>query len=146
MTTVNEATEAIYQRWVDNTSLDSANYTFENEGFDPPPLEDWARLVVRHQEGGQETLGASGNRIFERRGQVMIQIFTPAPDPSSAGAPGGRAGLDALMQEAMTIFEGERVSGTTLRFTGVSDPREIPSDGKWMGLVIGFPFVYTETK
>lgn len=146
MTTVAQATEAIYQVFVDGTTLAAANYTFENEDYSPPSGETWARLVVRHSPGGQETLGPSGGRVFERRGRVMVQVFEPAPDPSLAGAPGGRASLDAQTQEILGIFEGVTLSGTTVRFTGESEPREIPSDGAWLGIVVGLPFVYTETK
>lgn len=138
MTTVTQATEAIYQHFVDGTSLAAANYTFDDESFTPPSDELWVRLSVRHAPGGQETLGATGNRKFERRGRIIAQIFEPVGS--------GRRDRDVQADELLGIFEGVSVTGTTVRFHGSSEPRELSPDGRWSGLAVDVEFRYTEAK
>lgn len=135
MTTVNQAREAIYQRFADNTSLAAANYTFENEKYDPPDTGQWARLTVRNTGSAQSTLGPTNGRRFRRVGSVFVQLYDEVDQ--------GLLTLDSLARATRGIFEGVSFSG--LRFTdGVI--RETGPDGKWYQVVVEVLFDYEETK
>ncbi len=49
---------------------------------DVPTTEiSWARVTVKHAIGKQGSLaGEVGNRMFDRKGTIFIQIFTPVGD------------------------------------------------------------------
>lgn len=133
--TLNGAREAIYQRFVDNTSLASSAYTFENENYQPPTDAQWARLTVLHEAGVQRTLAETGARKFLRRGRVLVQLFGSVDE--------GIRAIDILSDATRDIFEGVTFSG--LYFTNV-DVRETGSDGEWFQLVVDAPFDYWEIK
>ena len=135
MTTISQAREAIYGRFNTNWGTTSP-FQFDNENFTPPD-KAWARLVVRHIGSSQETLGSSGNRKFERRAVVFIQIFTKADK--------GTSEADTLVRIARDIFEGINFSG--LRFLhGVIRETPEPQDSKWYQVVVEIFFAYDETK
>jgi len=136
MTTIGEASEAAYERWKANTTLSAAQYCFDNEPFKPPTNSAWARFSIRQMPGTTATLGAPGSRRYTRRARVFVQLY----DQPSAG----RANLDVLANQVLTIFEGVRFSG--LRFFAADPVREGPSDGKWTQFVVTVPFDYIETK
>jgi hypothetical protein len=132
-TTINQAREAIYQRFVDNTTL--ADYTFGNEAYEPPVDTQWARLTVLHELGRQDTLGPVNSRKFLRRGRVLIQLFDQEDQ--------GIKNLDDLAALTRNIFEGVQFSGLFFRDV---DVRETGPDGEWYQLVVDAPFFYEETK
>jgi hypothetical protein len=133
MTTINEAREAVYERW-DTQWGSTTPFTFENEDFDTPDVP-WARVSVRNQASEQRTLGAPGNRRFRRIASVFVQIFDLVDN--------GLLTLDGLSQTARTIFEGVSFSG--LDFNNVV-VRESGTDGKWYQFVVEAFFDYEETK
>jgi hypothetical protein len=133
--TLNEAREAIYQRFEDNTSLAVSAYTFSSEDFKSVADAPWARLTVAHEAGEQDSLGSVGNRKYLRRGRVLVQLFGPVDQ--------GLRALDLLAQATRSIFEGTRFSG--LYFIS-ADVRESGQDGEWFQLVMDAPFDYQETK
>lgn len=135
MTTINEAREAVYARW--NTQWDSTTpFAFENESSDlAKGVVPWAHVHVRHLDGGQDTLGAPGNRRYRRAAVVMIQLH--------ALVDSGLATLDTLAATARTIFEGVSFSG--LDFNDVQT-RESGPDGKWYQVMVTAFFDYDETK
>jgi len=136
--TINEAREAIYQRWVDNVpSGIGSNYAFANEAFTPPTNAPWARLTVVHEQGEQDSLGpiASAKRKFLRRGRVLIQIYDQVDQ--------GTRVLDLLADESRDIFEGTLFDGV---YFISADIRESGQDGEWMQLIVDAPFDYQETK
>lgn len=135
MTTINEAREAVYERWRVNSPLPVAQYFFDNERGAPDGSLPWARLVVRHLGSRQETLGPPGGRRFRRKAAVMIQVFTLADD--------GQQSADVLVQAARAVFEGVSFSG--LRFFAAGS-REAPNDGKWNLQLVTAEFDYEETK
>lgn len=105
-----------------------------------PPLSDgnkpWARIVVRHSNGEQRTLGGVGARRFTRSGLVVVQVFVPA----------GKRGLvtgDRLGNVALSAFEGEQ-SGDVW-YTDVVQ-REIGVDGNWHQTNVSATFQYDVTK
>ena len=133
--TLNTAREAIYQRFMDNTTLSLSEYTFASEDFKAPTDTQWARLTVNHEAGEQDSIGGLGCRKFLRRGRVLIQLFAPVDQ--------GLRSLDTLAAATRTIFEGSQFSG--LYFTNV-DVREIGQDGEWFQFAVDAPFEYQETK
>lgn len=133
--TLNTAREAIYQRFVDNTTLASSAYTFTSENFKAPADTAWARLTVNHEAGEQDSLGKTGDRKYLRRGRVLVQLFGPVDQ--------GLRALDLLADATRDIFEGTQFSG--LYFIS-ADVREIGQDGEWFQLVVDAPFDYHETK
>lgn len=138
MTTMNQAVEAMYQAW-DTGWASRTPYHFDNEepGFDTKTATEWARVSVRHNDGGQETLGGPNNRRFARRGSVFVQVFVKTNT--------GTATMHGHAQAARAIFEGTRIAGTTVRFLDVI-VRETGPDGKWYQTVVEAQFEYDEIK
>tara|TARA_R110002167_G_C12707228_1_gene655170 strand:- start:63249 stop:63653 length:405 start_codon:yes stop_codon:yes gene_type:complete len=132
-TTTSEAREAIYQRFVDNTTL--VNFTLMNEKYTAPTDTMWARVTVNHDTGEQDSLGGIGSRKFLRRGRVLIQIYDQVDN--------GIDELDTIAQLTRNIFEGVSFAG--LYFTNV-DIRETGQDGEWYQMIVDAPFDYQETK
>lgn len=135
MTTLAQATQAIYARFVDQWDEDDAVYTFDGENFQEPVDASWIRLSIRHLPSNQDTLGESGNRQFRREALVVINIFTPTN--------AGRASGDSLAQAARSIFEAVGFDG--LNFFE-SDVEELGIDGLWYQVVVKSKFTYNEMK
>lgn len=144
MTTLAEAREAILQRWSDAwTATPLADTTFAGEvGFDPPD-RPWARVAVRTRPVGGHTLGGEGGRRFNRRGAILVQLFAPL-------GPGGdgEGRLDALVQDAIEVFEGRRFGpDATPVNTFAADTRMTGDDqGRWTTAIVEVPFDYEETR
>lgn len=148
MTTIREAREAIYRRFVEewvSGSEELTPYTLDNERFDPPKGDDgrgapWARCAVRNIDSVQHTLGRPGTRKFLRVALARVEIFVP---PGS-----GRWSTDEYIMRAMSLFEGRpSPAGTTIEFYDVT-PEEIGliEDGRWDLSTVSARFDYTETK
>lgn len=136
-TTIKEAKVAIANAFLAGWAPLGFPAELPNEKFTKPSDSPWARLTIRHNSGTQYTLGKDGTRKFERGGTVFVQIFTPDEEG------GGRA--TDLMAAVLDIFEGERISGTTVCFRDVI-PRETGPDGKWYQVTIEATFDYIEVK
>lgn len=135
MTTLNQARTAIYEEFQAAWGA-TTPFTFDNEKYTPPDTE-WARLTVRHTASTQDTLGAQGNRRFERIGSVFIQIFVPTNQ--------GTTRADELATIARETFEGKSLTGTTIRFLDVI-VRETGVDGQYYVVVVEATFQYDETR
>ena len=44
----------------------------------------WARATIRHAVGSQSSLGGIGSRKFTDKGTVIVQVFAPVGDGSTA--------------------------------------------------------------
>lgn len=148
MTTIREAREAIYKRFVEEWVSGSdplTPYALDNERFDPPAGADgrgapWARCSVRNIDSGQHTLGRPGNRKFQRIALARVEIFVP---PGS-----GRWDTDTYLMTAMSLFEGRpSPAGTNIEFYEVL-PEEIGliEDGRWDLSTVSARFDYEEIK
>ena len=78
----------------------------DNQDFTPPdsshdPSIKWIRLTVVNMSGKQYTLGGRGNRKFQHKGMVTIQVFTPKGSATNTN--------DTLCQDSLDVFEGERI-------------------------------------
>lgn len=137
MTTTPEARQAMYTALINASVIDSANLTFDNEKYDPPDDQAWMRFTVRHTVMGQETLGGEGNRKFRRLGIAVTQIFTPIDQ--------GVSEADTLAQLVKNVFEGVRLTGTTVRFLDVQII-EVGPENKWYQVNVEANFEYDETR
>jgi hypothetical protein len=136
--TLNEACERIYQTFVTDWASTS-EYTFDNENFTPTGhATKFVRLSVRHDRGGQETLGGVGNRKFLRGGSVIIQCFAPL-------AEGGRKVAGTLATTAQNIFEAKTLSPESIMFTDAVI-REIGPDESFYQVNVEIFFSYEQTK
>lgn len=135
-TTLDEAVQAILNLFVTNWGT-TTPYQIENENFKPPSTGSWVRVWLRHGPSAQVTLGQVGNRKFERDGSVLVNVFT------NVGA--GRGAGDALAKQVRAIFEGKRITDTTIRFFQVPIQEAAP-DGKWYQTNVIADFRYTEVK
>jgi hypothetical protein len=99
--TPDELRKAVYDRFYANWS--STSYVhYEGHPFtEPAPDIEWARLSVRNTGGGQSTLGAVGDRKYERDFSIFVQVFVPVTGGMKAGA--------VYAQTARAIFEGVRL-------------------------------------
>lgn len=126
------ATKAFIASWGTTTGLCLEN---EDEKKFDAGKDPWVRMTVKHLPGGQETLGQPGNRLYERKGIVYVQIFTPKN--------GGMQRGDVLAHQARAIFEGNSISGIDYNDGQVSEGKP---DGKWMMHLAQVNFNYYETK
>lgn len=134
MPTIEIARESIYQSFVTGWGSFTPS-TLENEVFNPTTGVSYVRMVVRHDDRAQETLGAVGNRKFETDGRVVVQIFTPIDK--------GAGVADPIVEKVRSIFEGKTID--SIRYYIVNS-RELNPDGKWNMVVAEVAFVYNETK
>ena len=134
MTTLNQAREAIYSRFVTEWAAATV-LTFENEEFDEPTDDPWARLTVRHTSRTQKTLGKVGNRKFRSAAIVLVQVYTR----TNTGVQQG----DTLAVQAKDIFEAVSFSGLDFN-DGVV--RETGPDGKWYQHLAEIAFDYEDIK
>lgn len=136
MTTLNEAREAVYARFVANfTGVASTKMAFDNDEFEEPEADDWVRLTVRHGPRAQDTLGKAGNRRYRTSAIVFVQVYTPVNTGVKQG--------DTLAVEARDIFEGTGFSGLDFNDGRV---RESGPDGKWYIHIAEIAFDYDEIK
>lgn len=135
MTTIAQAREFIYERFAAQWNLADGAFTFDGEDYKEVAGSPWVRLTVRHSARAQDTLGEVGNRQFEQRGSVLMNIFIPDNT--------GTAASDTLAGKCRAIFEGVSFSGL---YFYESDFREIGSDGLWYMVVVESKFSYNETK
>lgn len=136
MTTLNEATEKIYQTFLTDWGA-TTSVTFDNETFNPNANEAYVRVTVRHTAAVQDSLGSVGRRKFDRIGTVFIQVFTPLDM--------GRQQADNLSTSARAVFEGKTLTPENLRFNAVIT-RELGVSDNWYQTNVEAPFNYTETK
>ena len=104
---------------------------------EPPKAGSWARASVNHVAGQQGSLaGASGLVRYERRGVVVVQIFTEAGT--------GLSSADALATIVSDAFEGQTTPGAVW-FRNVRI-NEIGPDGQWYQLNVLAEFLYDQYK
>lgn len=134
MTTLNQAREAVYSRFVTEWD-DETDFVLGNEEFDTEGVNEYVRLSVRQTASRQTSMGQAGNRRFERRAIAFVQVFTTGSDQR----------LDTLLQQAKDIFEGVSLAGSTVSFLEVL-ARETGQDGKHNGGLVEARFRYEEVK
>lgn len=133
---INDATEAISQRFIAAWDASAVPFTMDNENFTPPdPVAAWIRLSIRFTVASQWTLGQPGNRKFQRKGLIIGSIFIPAN--------AGRKQADQLAQTFKDIFEGTTF-GPIEAYT--ANQKELGTDGLWFQVAVSVDFNYNELK
>lgn len=63
----------------------------------PETEKVWARVVIRHANGGQGSLaGDTGVKRWERTGTLFVQVFAPVGDGTLAGYDAAQAVVNAF--------------------------------------------------
>ena len=134
--TLRDARKAVYDRWIAlwPPLYPAVPYYFDNENASPG-AGPWARVAVRETASIQETLGASGNRKFERKAIALVQLF--APRDTGVGT------ISDLAQAARGIYEGVSFNGIDVYEV---TPREVPTQDRWFQVTVEVLFNYYETK
>ncbi len=135
--TPSEARTIIHQAFVNNwdPSTPAVPYTFANEEFNSSGLPEWVRVLVRHGIGGQWTLGQIGDRVYRRRGAVLVEVYSSVDQ--------GLLRMDELTKAALDIFEGANHSQVMFNDGNIF---ELPPDGSWARGEVSVFFTYDETK
>lgn len=127
----------LYQAFVAAWSS-TAPFCFDNEAFKPTDGVPWVRASLRNLTSKQETLGATGNRRFERGASFVVQSFTVLSK--------GLAVADAQAQIVRNTLEAIRIQSGDVR-TYAAQVREIgPTDDGWYQMNIDVPLFYTEIR
>lgn len=134
MTTLSEAKIAINDRFIAEWE-GKTPYTIDNDEFLEPENVAWTRLTVRNIGGGQSSLGRIGNRRYDRKGIIVVSVFTPVEQ--------GTSEADLLAQAALVLFEGTRFGGVTVN-DGVV--KEVGAKNTWYQEVMTAEFSYDEIK
>ncbi len=134
MTTLNQARESVYSRFVAQWGT-TTPIAFENEKFDEPTDVPWVRLTVRSASRKQETLGRPGNRKFRSAGLVLVQVYTR----TDVGVKQG----DDLAEQAKNVFEAVSFDGLDFE-DGLA--RETGSAGRWYQHLVEVRFDFEEIK
>lgn len=140
---LNDVTETLLQFWDTNWVIDDdprTPFIFGNEATD---LEGgavaWVRVWIRSLPSRQETLGAPGNRKFDRPCLLVADIRTP---PGSGQGPG-----QALGEDVRDLFEAKRLSPYDIRFdqVDIQDIGEI-EDGRWYSTLAEAAFRFEDVR
>ena len=98
--------------------------------------DPWARFVIRHATGNQNSLGGVGARDFRRNGTIIISIFVPIGK--------GLSSSSILAKLATDAYEGEHsINGVWFRNVRL---QEVGRDGEFFQTNVLVEFEYYETK
>lgn len=116
--------------WDDSTVSDVPSTATVN-GIGVP----WLRVGLRHESGGQATLGSdTGKSRFERLGTLFVQVFTPAG--------GGYLLSDDISDTILTGLEGQTTPcGVWFRRGRL---QEQGKDGLWTSCLVLIDFEYDQ--
>lgn len=93
---LDEAYKAVTQHFLSEWA-GATPVVFGNESATEPP-PPWVRVSMRPNVRKQETVGGVGNKIFESRESVYVQIFVASDT--------GDRQLRELQQQVLDVFEG----------------------------------------
>lgn len=141
MTTLIEAKQILYSAlvtdWGSETPyiLDNRG-TLDSNGVDLTATKlPWIRATIKHETFSQFTQGPVGGRKFERKGRLLVQIFTLGNK--------GTETSDLLSQKIVLAMEGKTFTGVCIDNV---TPRELGQDGKWYQVLADIEFTYQEIK
>ena len=137
-----EARELISARFAARWPVETGDVPFMLDNERAVSGDVFASASIRFTTGaGQLTAGATGTRLWERRGAIYVRIWTPGNN--------GAAGGSALCDAARRVLEGE-----SLYLLGGGEPVTIEAgdtqpgmtDGRWWMSTVVFRFRYYETR
>jgi hypothetical protein len=137
--TESQALEAICNRFATQWPIvqPTVPFTLENERLDAP--DRWLRVTVQFTSRVQASQNTVGNRRFDSRGNIFVQLFGPV----DAGA----KGLSDLVQDVRTTFESQSIaSGGEAVVTYAASRTGNDTDGRWFMSGIVIPFEFHETR
>lgn len=118
-------------------------YEFLEADLKPHPRDSgkpWARVTVRHNDGGKASLSnAAGVARYRRIGLVWIQVFVPAKFGSSWTLAESLAGV------ASAAYEGKRGISGPVVFSKVT-VEDKPKEGAWVRKDIKARFYWDEIR
>ena len=126
--------------------LSPAQVSVGTQLFDWPVTVAAVQLSVYPASGGeQDTMGAPGDRTYERRGEAMLEVRVP--DDGS----GRTVELEDLVQLFVDTFEGKVLGDTTddlgmVRFDPMPPPTPPGQDGRWVTKICTAPFFFVERR
>lgn len=131
-----EAIEAIHQRWIDAwVPLQPAvPFTFTNERLEA--VAAWARVTVMLTTRVQSTSGTDGQRKFDNRGVIFVQLF--------GAIDVGDKPLALLAGDVRSVLEARRIGTDVITYAGASRPAG--ADGAWAMRTVTVPFQFDETR
>ena len=132
------AKNAVVQRYLDEF-LGDFPIALSNQPFSKPePAAGvrWVRLDVRLVSGGQDTLGAPGQRKFVSSGVATVQVFTPSGDATDIN--------DDLAKASLDLLDGVRI-GTDL-WTDGGRILTVGTDGEWYQQNVAINVHFEETR
>lgn len=139
MTLVSEARKEVYDTFKPGweTAFPGMPITFAGEAFNSEGVVEYVKLEVRQTGGGQDTLGAVGNRRYERRGLAIVQLYSAVNR--------GLARQDELGEAALDLLEGKTLPvNNVFLFDGVY--RNLPPEGQWARGSVTVQMTYDEIK
>lgn len=118
-------------------------YQFIESDLKPHPRDSgkaWARVTVRHNEGGKASLSNSdGQARYRRIGLAWVQVFVPAKSGSSWTLASSLAGV------AAAAYEGKRGIAGPVVFTKVT-LEDKPKEGAWVRVDVKARFYWDEIR
>lgn len=138
-----EAIEAIDARW--KASWDATQptvpYAFGNEAMPTTGIASFVSVTFGPIASKQITQGATGNRIFERRGVLNVKLF--------GAVDVGDAPLALLMASVRTALEAQELGGSAgvqpVQTYAVSDGAPT-KQGSWYTRMAMVPFCFYERR
>lgn len=135
MTKILEAKEQIKDffegKWNKRTPVYWDNETTDTVKKNIP----WVRGSIRLAVGGQQTLGSPGNRMFNRQGYLIFQVFIPSNQKTKVS--------DELVQEILDIFDGAEVGDINII---KGSPTYVNMEKAWYQQNVQFEISFSEFK
>lgn len=119
--------------WLVSPGVYQTEYTIEN--VDLAAAAEWTRMSISDARGRQETMASTGNRSFERRGTLVVEIHVQRDEGTRRG--------NVLSRLIVAAFEAKTIAGAILREATVTHLGEFR---QWHKVEVRVPFAYYERK
>ena len=132
-----EARDAIFKVFLDAWDATGYPVTWTDVASEINNSETvWARVVLRHADGGQASLGGEiGSKRWERSGILFVQVFAPVGDGSTAAYNAAQLVADAF----------QSVIGSDVWFRNVRI-NEVGSNGAFEQINVLVNFFYDDVR
>ena len=123
--------------WLADSRADENLVYDDLDGSVPETMLSWARVDIKHADGGQDSLsGGLGKQRYTRSGVLTVQLFDPSGE--------GLSSSDNSAKIIMDAFDGKS-SANGVWFKNVR-LNEIGADGDFFNSNIIVDFEYYEVK
>lgn len=140
-----QAIEAMQEAWVSSLSgwpslHPDVPFVLDDEEFQAPAT--WARFSIVHTVSNQISMGGPGQRRFERRGRIAVQLFGEVNQ--------GSAQLAGFADDVRTLLECKSIivapNDYVRTYAGTTTKPSGGTDGRWAMRLVTIPYWYTETR